>query len=282
MHLNYSGDLVCAPADAARMQHGEGLHLLNLVAGNFTDVARLRPGPVRGDRRPRPALVGRRPVARMGVEYRNDLLGHVHALGPTGAAGAGTRPATSAPTQPDDWPPNQVACEELRALGATVGYAHPAGSAFPDDGGPTRSSPTRARSRPASSSPTPRSALVDSIDVISPFDDEGAVVPLPPAALLRAAAGGDRRHRRVPVVLHGSAAASNPPGWGRVYAHLGGEPLSVAAFQDAIRAGRTIVTNGPWLTLDVDGHGPGAVLDRAAGDRLAVRAARPPARASTR
>src|SRR5207248_4809987 len=34
---------------------------------------------------------------------------------------------------------------------------------------------------------------------------------------------------------------------------------------------RTIVTNGPWLTLDVDGHGPGAVLDHRPGDRLAVR-----------
>jgi hypothetical protein len=34
VHMNYSGDLVCAPADAARMQLGEGLHLLNLVASN--------------------------------------------------------------------------------------------------------------------------------------------------------------------------------------------------------------------------------------------------------
>ena len=42
------------------------------------------------------------------------------------------------------------------------------------------------------------------------------------------------------------------------------------AFQEAIRAGRTVVTNGPWLTLTVDGAGPGAVLDRSAGDRLAV------------
>ena len=38
------------------------------------------------------------------------------------------------------------------------------------------------------------------------------------------------------------------------------------------RAGRTVVTNGPWLTLDVDGHGPGAVLDRGRGKRLRVRA----------
>jgi len=48
--------------------------------------------------------------------------------------------------------------------------------------------------------------------------------------------------------------------------------LSVAAFKDAIRAGRTVVTNGPWIELEVDGHGPGAVIDATAGDRLVARA----------
>ena len=71
---------------------------------------------------------------------------------------------------------------------------------------------------------------------------------------------------------HGPAPASNPPGWGRVYAHLGTAGLSIDAFTAAVRAGRTMVTNGPWLRLDVDGHGPGAVLDRGPGDRLVVRA----------
>ena len=31
--MNYSGDLVCTPGDAARMQLGEGLHLMNLDGG---------------------------------------------------------------------------------------------------------------------------------------------------------------------------------------------------------------------------------------------------------
>jgi len=46
----------------------------------------------------------------------------------------------------------------------------------------------------------------------------------------------------------------------------------VEDFAAAIRAGRTVVTNGPWLQMDVDGHGPGEVLDVAPGDRLPVRA----------
>jgi hypothetical protein len=110
------------------------------------------------------------------------------------------------------------------------------------------------------------------VDPGSPFDDEGAVFlyhRLLSCGLRPAATAG------TDVFLsfsRGPGVASNPPGWGRVYAHLGGAPLSVPAFQDAVRAGRTVVTNGPWLTFDVDGHGPGAVLDRADGDRLRIRA----------
>jgi hypothetical protein len=65
---------------------------------------------------------------------------------------------------------------------------------------------------------------------------------------------------------------SNPPGSSRVYADLRGEPLSVPAWQRALRAGRTFVTNGPWLELDVSGHGPGNVLDVTEGTVLEIRA----------
>jgi hypothetical protein len=114
--------------------------------------------------------------------------------------------------------------------------------------------------------------LVDTVEVVSCFDDRGAVVLwhhlLNCGLRLTATAGTD-------VFLsfsHGPDVASNPPGWGRVYARLGDEPLSAGAFAAAVRAGRTVVTNGPWLTLEVDGEGPGAVLDRRDGDRLTVRA----------
>jgi hypothetical protein len=76
-----------------------------------------------------------------------------------------------------------------------------------------------------------------------------------------------------PSFSNGPGVASNPPGWGRVYARLEGRPLSVtSAFQVGVRAGRTVVTNGPWLELEVDGHGPGAVLDGTEGDRVTARA----------
>ena len=113
--------------------------------------------------------------------------------------------------------------------------------------------------------------LVDSLDLISPSSDEGAVFlyhRLPSCGLRLAATAGTDTF----LSFSHSSTFSNPPGWGRAYAYLGDQKLSVAAFKEAIRAGRTIVTNGPWLTLDVNGQGPGAVLDLAPGDRLEARA----------
>ena len=272
VHMNYSGDLVCAPGDAARMQLGEGLHLMNLTVGNLStslvydrelleattgaDLPRSKTGDT---------------VARMGVEYRNDLLGHVHALGlsaPPLRYYAGHENSD----HPEDWPPNRAACEELRGLGATVGYAHPSLEGFPDDWSTERffAIPRSVEARELVADAA--LGVVDSVDLVSPFNDEGAVFLyhrlLSCGLRLAATAGTD-------VFLsfsHGPGVASNPPGWGRVYAYLGDRGLSVDAFKEAIRGGRTVVTNGPWLDFEVNGEGPGTVLDLAAGDRLEVRA----------
>ena len=64
---------------------------------------------------------------------------------------------------------------------------------------------------------------------------------------------------------------SSPPGWERVYARVDG-PLTAASFADAGRRGRTFATTGPWLELDVHGHGPGDVLEVAPGERVTVTA----------
>ena len=270
VHMNYSGDLICSPADAARMQLGEGLHLVNLVAANCLtslvydhDMLDQFPGvdlPWSNEQA----------VARMGVEYRNDLLGHVHALGPSGPP---SRYYTGhdRSDHPEDWPPNKVGCEELQALGATVGYCHPATTAFPEDGSTRRffRAPRSVEARELVADAA--LGVVDSMDIISPLNHEGAAFLyhqlLSCGIRLAATAGTD-----VFLSFSHSGTFSNPPGWGRVYAHLGDEPLSVEAFKAAIRAGRTVVTNGPWLTLDVNGHGPGAVLDLGSGDLVDVRA----------
>jgi hypothetical protein len=133
VHLNYSGDFVARPDDAARMQAGEGLHLMNLVAANFF-TSRIY------EREALETWAGQDLpwsdtdlVARWGVEYRNDMLGHLHALGvvapPSRFATGHARSAW-----PDDWPPNSVACEELIPRGHH--RLHPSGDPSDDRRGP--------------------------------------------------------------------------------------------------------------------------------------------------
>ncbi|MFW3171455.1 CehA/McbA family metallohydrolase [Geodermatophilus sp. CPCC 206100] len=266
VHLDYSGDSVLTPADAARMQAGEGLHLLHLTAGNLG-------GSLVYDRELLEATAGQElwsggTTALAGLEFRNDLLGHVHGLGLTGVP-ALLHTGHEGSDAPWDWPPNAAACRQLRDLGGLTTYAHPVSSPLEDVAAlyaPQRTVEARELVADAAL------GLVDTLEVGSCFDDRGAVVLwhhlLNCGLRLTATAGTDT----FLSFSHGPGTASNPPGWVRVYALLGDEPLSARAFTAAVRAGRTVVTNGPWLTLEVDGAGPGAVLDRADGDRLRVRA----------
>jgi len=155
------------------MQLGEGLHLANFVAANLgTSLVY--------DREMLEQFAGTDlpwstsdAVARMGVEYRNNLLGHVHALGPSVPP---TRyyAGHERSDRPEDWPPNKVACEEMRGLGATVGYPHPAFTAFPEDWSTSRFFQTPRSVEARELVADAALGVVDSIDLISPFDDEGA------------------------------------------------------------------------------------------------------------
>jgi hypothetical protein len=111
--------------------------------------------------------------------------------------------------------------------------------------------------------------LVDSIDLIGPNDVDGTAILyhhlLNCGLRLAATVGTDvwLSYSRGPLL-------SNPPGWARVYADLRGAPLSVGAFEDALRAGRTLATNGPWLDLQVDGRQPGDVIEAELGQTVSV------------
>lgn len=261
VHLNYSGDLVCAPSDAARMQQGEGLHLMNLVAANWqTSLVYDREAFEHSAGQDLPWST-EDTVARWGVEYRNQLMGHFTALNP---ATPPTRYQTGHPRseQPQDWPPNATAATECRDLGATVAYAHPVHAPLGDNGFPTgevfaerHAHIPHARELVADAA----LGLIDSIDLTGnhtiwgPEATEVLYHRLLGCGLrLAATAGTD-------AVLSRSrdGVKSNPPGWSRAYAYLGGTPLSVTAWQDAVRDGRTFATNGPWLESTVDGHGLG-------------------------
>ena len=267
VHLNYSGDHVLDLDDAHRMQIGEGLNLIMLQSGNMT-------GSLVYDRELLESTAGQ-PLwtaddhtALAGHEFRNGLLGHLHGMGlsappdPPFTGDEGTE-------HPYDWPPNEAACAQMKDLGATVTYAHPSFTSLNDLEqlySPMRTVEARELVADAAL------GHVDTMEVVSCFDDAGAVVLwhhlLNCGLRLTATAGSD-------VFLsfaHGPTVASNPPGWGRMYAQLDGAPLTVDAYRHAIQSGRTVVTNGPWLTLEVGGALPGTVLDLDAGTRLRVRA----------
>lgn len=267
VHLNWAGDLVAVPADAAAAQHGEDLHVLNLLAGNVS-------GRRVYDREALEHWTGRdlpwsdgTHVARMGVEYRNDLLGHIYAFAPRSAPGRyHTGFAGDA-----DWPPNADGLRELRGLGALVGYSHPFRTPI-GDGDPPKGVVTPVPRNCAARELVADAALglVDSLDVLT-----HASIPATAAVYRRLIGAGNRlavtAGTDAMISFTRSDNQSNPPGWARVYAQIEGE-LSARSFAAAVRAGRTFATTGPWLELSVDGHGPGHVIDARRGDRVRVTA----------
>ncbi|OPG06393.1 CehA/McbA family metallohydrolase [Microbispora sp. GKU 823] len=267
VHMNWAGDLVAVPAEAAAAQLGEDLHVLNLVAGN-----------VAGDRvYDREALqhwAGRDlpwsdagHVARMGVEYRNDLFGHVHVFG-VAAPPAVYHTGFGADA---DWPPNAAVCGDLREPRAVLGYAHPFHGpvSSPEDvaANGTRNCTGRALVVDAAL------GLVDGVEVLH-FSDLSSAPGT--AEVYRRLVGAGNRLAALAgtdtmLSFTRQDTVSSPPGWERVYARVDG-PLSAESFAEAVRRGRTFATTGPWLELTVDGLGPGETLDLEGGETVAIRA----------
>jgi hypothetical protein len=68
-----------------------------------------------------------------------------------------------------------------------------------------------------------------------------------------------------------SGTMSNPPAGDRVFVRVDGA-FTADAWCAGVRAGRTFVTNGPMITLSVDGHAIGAEITASPGDVLRVEA----------
>jgi hypothetical protein len=75
-----------------------------------------------------------------------------------------------------------------------------------------------------------------------------------------------------PSAGSGSGQVQNPVGYNRVYAHVEGE-FSHESWLDALKAGRSIVTNGPMIRPTVEGEFPGFVFQTDAGQQLELEVA---------
>ncbi|WP_157249081.1 CehA/McbA family metallohydrolase [Nonomuraea typhae] len=263
VHLNWMGDAPALPDLAAAHQHGEDLHVLSLVAGNVAG-ARVY------DREAFEHWVGKNlpwsdetHIARFGVEFRNDLLGHV-----TGFGLEGVPHRYHAGFVDADFPTNAVMLREFHQLGALTGYGHPfhtlIGEEDPPDGVLDAGRNCAAREIVADAA----LGLIDSLDVVTNSSNAATSLVyrrlLGAGNLLAAVAGTD-----AVLSISRRGTASSPLGWGRTYARVDG-PLSVPAYIEAVRRCRTFATTGPWVELDVDGRGPGERVDVRPGQRVRV------------
>lgn len=258
VHANYTGDYAISPTEAVRAQRGEGLSLMNLVAANQL-TAHVHDLPLFRAALNRPIHAAAGTLTHVGVEFRNDLYGHFHATG--AASDPGFYFTGHAQGGNVDWPLNTSAAAEFRYRDALVGYCHPvARSAGPPDD-PLSRVMSRDRGRTGEARSVVLDALhgqVDSLDVLSNADNVASAVlyrNLVAAGFrIAVSAGSDvmLSHRRWGLF-------ANPPGWVRMYAHTGAS-VDLDSFKEAIRAGRTIATNGPWVELSVDGYGPGDTI----------------------
>ncbi|MEU6998923.1 CehA/McbA family metallohydrolase [Nonomuraea sp. NPDC046570] len=267
VHLNWAGDIVAAPELASAVQHGEDLHVLNLLAGNVSGARVYDREALEHWADADLPWSDAAHLARVGVEYRNDLLGHVYAFAPsapparfhTGFAGDA------------DWPPNSVGLEELRGLGAVLGYSHPFSVDMTDDDPPDELFEVVARNCAAREIVADAAlGLVDSLDVLNHSSISGT------ALIYRHLVGAGNRlavtaGTDTMISFTRLDSQSSPPGWARVYAKVDG-PLTARGFAQAVRRGRTFATTGPWLELAVNGQGPGAVIDTRPGDRIEITA----------
>ena len=266
VHLNYCGDHVVAPAQARRDAARRGPRAHEPHRRQPRRPARLRPGAVGEPPSARTCGPGTPwPARPVGVPQRS-ARARARA-GPDAGPPVRYQTGHEGTEHPWDWPPNS------RGLRADAGARRVTW--------PTRTRCSRG-SATIPTTPTARSAphrMVEARELVADValglvdGDRAGVVLRRPRALvlyhhllscglrLAATAGTDA----FLSFAHGPAPASNPPGWGRVYAHLGDAPVSAEAVSDAVRAGRTVATNGPFLTVTVDGAGPGAVLDAGRG-----------------
>ena len=242
VHMNYGGAYRNTPARLAALARAEGLNVIeNLIVNKEQRI------PDIGYWSTSPLVRSEDLLIVTGQEFHTGLWGHSSQLGlrdhyllPDYAGYAGTAFASLYPT-------NAAIFDLAHQQGALTGYVHPFDFA-PDltqvQGGIPYELPVDVAA-----------GKVDFLEVMGYSDhlitsdiwykllNCGYHVP--------AGAGTD--------AFPNFAQLRGPPGLVRVFARSG-PTLDHRRFLDAIKAGRTTVTNGPIVTLSVNGKEPGATI----------------------
>ncbi len=257
VHMNYGGHYRSTPETLLAQQDAEDLDVVyNLLVNKeerIPDIAYFRPGggadPASGKR-----------LLFHAQEYHTSFWGHLgllnledHYLLPDYAAYRHT--ALASP-----WPNNGAISDLAHAQGALVGYVHIAD--FPID-------PPKEKVLSYELPATVAHGKVDYLEVMG-FSDHHITAGIWYRLLnlgfrLPAGAGTD--------AMANYASLRGPIGLVRVFLETDGERTPKALIA-ALKSGRTFVSNGPLLGLEVDGQRPGGSLAGAGPRpvRIAMRA----------
>jgi hypothetical protein len=150
---------------------------------------------------------------------------------------------------PYDYPLNTMAAQEARKQGGLVTYVHPMGA-----GRDVFDTQLGAKEMPIGLAV----GAADAIDVL-PFGPQAYEMwyRFLNAGFKVVPGGGTD-------VFTNWRGINQIPGGARQYVDVGG-PMDWARWVERYREGRTFVTNGPLVSFQVNGSGPGAVLDASAG-----------------
>jgi len=265
VHMHYGGEYLLEPEDVALAQRAEDVHFLNMMVANqgsgwVHDRERFTGAPHDAST---PDY-----VLQWGEEYRNNFYGHMCMFG----IGELVPPIYSGfpiSEHSHDLPANAEAADHCHRVGGTLSYAHPMFDSVELD---RVFREEDVHSVEAKELPVDAAlGKIDAIDVMSYPGDELQTCELWYRLLncgiaLAATAGTDTF-----MNVADGGEFSNPPAGDRVYARVDGE-FSVPSWCEAVRAGRTFVTNGPVIALDVAGSAPGDRIAAKAGATLRVRA----------
>jgi len=241
VHMNYGGSYRTVPKQLAFMARAEDLHVIEELIVNkeqrVPDISYF------GNGAPDPVSTPSMLIVH-GQEFHTSYWGHSGLLGLTkniilpGYAAYANTPAASL------YPANASVFDLGHAQGALTGYVHPFDE-LPD--------PEDTVARVTSELPVDVAlGKVDYMEILG-FSDHRSTAAIWYRLLncgfrIPAGAGTD--------AMTNFASLRGPVGMNRVYVHSGPK-LDHASYLRAIKAGHTFATNGPLLSLEVNGREPG-------------------------
>ena len=247
VHLHTGGPIQVTTRDALLAAQAEGIHYVNLcVSNNVGDDIRdedLITGKPHEHSTKNHLLV-------FGEEMRSMIYGHMQFFGIRKFVEPQYTGFKNTPNS-FDYPANFVMAANATAQGGVVTYGHPMfkGQPLPFGKDPTANN-AAARELPIDAI----LGVVQAIDIMGYNSDEDLSTELWYKLLncglrLSACVGTD-------ALLDQS---TDPMGGSRVYVQVNGK-LTQKKWLTGLKQGRTFVTNGPTLSLKVEGQGPGSTV----------------------